>query len=45
MFGKVETNKCIDLNRVDFWDEQERVGELNSDEVEARCNAKEEFKK
>ncbi|RVW54967.1 Transposon TX1 uncharacterized 149 kDa protein [Vitis vinifera] len=45
VFGKVGVNLRMALGRVSFWDDQERQRTLNEQELEARKEAKEEFKK
>ena len=45
VFGKVGVNLRMTLGRVSFWDDQERQRTLNEQELEARKEAKEEFKK
>ncbi|RVW87760.1 Transposon TX1 uncharacterized 149 kDa protein [Vitis vinifera] len=45
VFGKVGENLRMALGRVSFWDDQERQRTLNEQELEARKEAKEEFKK
>ncbi|RVW52909.1 hypothetical protein CK203_110630 [Vitis vinifera] len=44
-FGKVEVNKAMALNQVDFWDKVELTQPLSVQEVDARSGAKEDFKK
>ena len=44
-FNKVEANKVLDLNQVDFWDKVELTQPLTVQELEARRSAKEDFKK
>ena len=44
-FGKVEVNKVLALNKVDFWDKVELTRPLSVQEVDARREAKEDFKK
>ena len=44
-FGKVEVNKAMALNQVDFWDKVELTRPLSVQEVDARSGAKEDFKK
>ena len=44
-FGKVEVNKAIALNQVDFWDKVELTRPFSVQKVDARNGAKEEFKK
>ena len=44
-FGKVEVNKAMALNQVDFWDKVELTQPLFVREVDARSGAKEDFKK
>lgn len=45
VFGKVGVNKTLALEKVSFWDEQEKSRELYMEKVEARKEAREEFKK
>ncbi|RVW59604.1 Transposon TX1 uncharacterized 149 kDa protein [Vitis vinifera] len=45
VFGKVGVNLRMALGKVSFWDDQERQRTLNEQELEARKEAKEEFKK
>ena len=45
MFGKVGVNKRLALDRVSFWDDQERLRALSGLELEARKEDKEDFKK
>ncbi|RVW49018.1 Transposon TX1 uncharacterized 149 kDa protein [Vitis vinifera] len=45
VFGKVGVNLRMALGRVSFWDDQERQRTLNEQELEARKEVKEEFKK
>ena len=44
-FGKVEVNKALALNQVDFWDKVELTRPLTVHELEARRGAKEDFKR
>ena len=44
-FGKVEVNKVLALNQVDFWDKVELTRPLIVHELEERRGANEEFKK
>ena len=44
-FGKVEVNKAMALNQVDFWDKVALTQPLFVREVDARSGAKEDFKK
>ncbi|KAJ9691475.1 hypothetical protein PVL29_013604 [Vitis rotundifolia] len=43
--GKVEVNKAMALNQVDFWDKVELTRPLSVQEVDARRGANEDFKK
>ncbi|KAL6328006.1 hypothetical protein AAG906_031350 [Vitis piasezkii] len=45
VFGKVGVNKRLALDKVSYWDNQERLRVLNDWELEARKEAKEDFKK
>ena len=45
VFGKVEVNKAMALNQVEFWDKVEAAWPLVVHELEARRDAKEDFKK
>ena len=45
VFGKVEVNKTLASNQVDFWDKEEITRPLAVHEMEARREAKEDFKK
>ena len=45
VFGKVGVNKRLALDRVSFWDDQERLRALSRLELEARKEDKEDFKK
>ena len=45
MFGKIGVNKTLALEKVSSWDEQEKSRELSMEEVEARKEAREDFKK
>ncbi|KAJ9680532.1 hypothetical protein PVL29_019761 [Vitis rotundifolia] len=45
VFGKVEINKRLALDKVSYWDNQEQQRALNDWESEARKEAKEDFKK
>ena len=44
VFGKVGVNKRLALDKVSFWDDQERLRVLNEQELEARNEAREDFK-
>ena len=44
-FGKVEVNKAMTLNQVEFWDKVEAARPLVVHELEARRDIKEDFKK
>ena len=45
VFGKVEVNKRLALQQINFWDTQERSRALSMEEREARKEAKDEYKK
>ena len=45
VFGKVGVNKRLALDRVSFWDYQERLRVLNEQELKSRKEAMEDFKK
>ena len=45
VFGKVEVNKAMALNQVEFWDKVEAARPLVVHELEARRDIKEDFKK
>ncbi|RVW53836.1 Trafficking protein particle complex II-specific subunit 120-like [Vitis vinifera] len=45
VFGKVGVNKGLALDKVSYWDNQEQFRALNEQELEARKEAREEFKK
>ncbi|KAJ9690749.1 hypothetical protein PVL29_013085 [Vitis rotundifolia] len=45
VFGKVGVNKRLALDKVSYWDNQEWLRTLNEQELEARKEAKEDFKK
>ncbi|RVW91675.1 LINE-1 reverse transcriptase-like [Vitis vinifera] len=45
VFGKVGVNKKLALDKVDFWDNQEKGRVLSMEELEARKEAKENFEK
>ena len=45
VFGKVGVNKRVALDDVFFWDDQEWQRVLNEQELEARKEAREDFKK
>ena len=45
VFGKVGVNMRVALDKVSFWDDQERQRVLNEQELEARKEAREDFKK
>ena len=45
VFGKVGVNKGSALDKVSYWDNQEQLRALNEQELEARKEAREEFKK
>ncbi|RVW49272.1 hypothetical protein CK203_073203 [Vitis vinifera] len=45
VFGKVGVNKRLALDKVSYWDNQERLRVLNDWELESRKEAKEDFKK
>ena len=43
MFGKVGVNKRLALDKVSYWDNEERLRVLNEQELEARNEAREDF--
>ena len=45
VFGKMGVNKRLALDKVSFWDDQERLRVLNEQELKARKEAREDFKK
>ena len=45
VFGKVGVNKRLALDKVDFWDSQEKLRFLSMEELEARKEAKGDFEK
>ena len=45
VFGKVGVNKKLALDKVDFWDGQEKLRPLSMEELEARKEAKGDFEK
>lgn len=45
MFGKIEVKKALTLNQVAFWDTKDKSNTLSLEELEARKEAREEFKK
>ena len=45
VFGKVGVNKSLALDIVAFWDSKEKLRSLSMEELEARKEAKEDFKK
>ena len=45
VFGKIVVNKLLALEKVSFWDEQEKSRELTLEEVDARKEAREDYKK
>ena len=45
VFGKVGVNKRLALDKVDFWDSQEKLCSLSLDELESRKEAKGDFEK
>ena len=45
VFGKVGVNKRLALDKVDFWDSQEKMRTLSLEELEARKEAKGDFEK
>lgn len=45
VFGIIEARKGAMLNQVAFWDEKERVTTLSMEEVEARNEARKDYKK
>ena len=45
IFGKVEYRKDLTLDQVEFWDAKEKTSRLSLEELEARKEAREEYKK
>ena len=45
IFGRVEFRKDLALNQVEFWDAKEKTSKLSLEELEARKEAREEYKK
>ena len=45
IFGKVEYRKDLALEQVEFWDAKEKISRLSLEELEARKEAREEYKK
>ena len=45
VFGKVGVNKRLAVDKVSYWDNQERLRVLNEQELKARKEAREDFKK
>ena len=45
IFGRVEFRKDLALNKVEFWDAKEKTSKLSLEELEARKEAREEYKK
>ena len=45
VFGRVEARKDLALNQVDCWDAKEKTSTLSLEELEARKEVREEFKK
>ncbi|KAL6343127.1 hypothetical protein AAG906_019670 [Vitis piasezkii] len=44
-FGRIELRKNVALEQVQFWDAREKISRLNLEELEARKEAREEYKK
>ena len=45
VFGNVEVKKTLALNQVDYWDTKEKTNTLSLEELEARKEAREDYKK
>ena len=45
IFGRVEYRKDLALNQVEFWDAKEKTSRLSLEELEARKDTREEYKK
>ena len=45
IFGRVEFRKDLASNQVEFWDAKEKTSKLSLEELEARKEAREEYKK
>ena len=45
IFGRVEYRKDLALEQVEFWDVKEKISRLSLEELEARKEAREEYKK
>ena len=45
VFGKVGVNKKLALDKVNFWDDQEKLRPLSMEELEVRKEAKGDFEK
>ncbi|RVW40194.1 Transposon TX1 uncharacterized 149 kDa protein [Vitis vinifera] len=45
VFGKVEYRKNVALDQMQFWDAKEKINRLTLEEMEARREAREEYKK
>ncbi|KAL6342305.1 hypothetical protein AAG906_007519 [Vitis piasezkii] len=45
IFGRVEYRKDLALEQVEFWDAKEKISRLSLEELEARKEAREEYKK
>ena len=45
VFGRVEYRKNVALDQMQFWDEKEKTNRLTLEEMEARREAREEYKK
>ncbi|RVW73021.1 hypothetical protein CK203_057450 [Vitis vinifera] len=44
-FGRIELRKNVALEQVQFWDAREKISRLNLEELEARKEAREDYKK
>ena len=45
VFGRVDYRKNLDLEQLQFWDEKEKTNRLSLEEMDARREAREDFKK
>ena len=45
VFGRVEARNDLALNQVDYWDAKEKTNTLSLEELEARKEVREEYKK
>ena len=45
VFGRVEYRKNLALDQMEFWDAKEKTNKLSLEEMEAKREAREEYKK